>query len=99
MNETINKILYECYDKWGLRNENRDFFKSFLERFISENPDSEQMLNYIVEYGKDEDRLIIMKGVVSILKQKFPDTYRSVTCYFYADNRKKKEFQRLLDEK
>lgn len=98
MNPTIKELLYLTHDKWKDKVEikHRTFFKEFLETFLEKKPEILEELTIIVELGQDEDKLVLMKGVMNILKTKYPIEMKSILTNYYSDERKRQLSQKVL---
>ncbi len=81
MNSIILEILYLTHDKWKDRTEvkGRESLKNYLIDFLELEPKAEEDLKMIVEYGQEDDKLVIQIGVIQILKKAYPITHSRVT--------------------
>ena len=95
---TIQELLYLTHDKWKDKVEvaHRDFFFDYLMKICENEASAERKLEIIIEYGQGGDRLVIMKGVINILKNAFPETHKIIMTEYYADNKKKKLAEELI---
>lgn len=96
MNPTIKEILNLTHDKWTVEIKDRVFFKDFLERFLELQPQILEDLTIIVDLGQQDDKLVIMRGVLNILESKYSEEYKSIMTRYYSDVRKKEMFDKVL---
>jgi len=81
MKSTIDEILWLCFDKWPETENtkvNREGFKHYLQRFLDLSPEAEEQLKMIIELSHDEEKLVIMRGVMNILEHEYPGTHHKI---------------------
>lgn len=85
MNQTANqaiidKILYLTHDRFTDRIavKNRDHFEEYLKLFLEFCPEVISIYKEVIYYGEDAKGLVIQKGVMELLKQKYPLVHQRV---------------------
>jgi hypothetical protein len=81
MKATIDEIMWLCFDKWPETSKtkvNRQGFRDYLESFLHLQPSAEEQLKMIIELSQEEDRLVIMRGVMNILEHNYPATHNKI---------------------
>lgn len=76
----IDKILYLTHDRGTDRVtvKNRDYFKEYLELFLEFCPEVISIYKEVIYYGEDAKGLVIQKGVMELLKQRYPLVHQRV---------------------
>lgn len=75
----IQDLVYLTHDKWGDNEiKYREQFVDYLTQFITKHPEVVEDLNYIVEYGQTDKGLVIMRGVMQYLYDRYPQTHKEI---------------------